>query len=103
MLSFSLLSVLLAAGSLNPDAPRRQPVDPEPERDPDPDPVIAARDIASTYEARRSYEPPPTLPPVPPDPLRRACPVCGAAPGAPCDPKRLGKAGKRGAVAHRSR
>ena len=75
------------------------------ERDPDPDPVIAARcDIGSTimHESRGElvrFKPDPRGA----DPLRRACRVCGAAGGVPCDPERLGKAGRRGAVAHRSR
>ena len=101
-MNLSLTLALLAACS-DPGAPR--PV--EPKRDPDPDPdLFSGTDIASTitYQARsRSYDLPPTLPPVPPDPLRLACPVCGAAVGVRCDPERLGKAGRRGAVAHRER
>ena len=92
MLSISLLSALSAP----------------PSSDPEPDNlygtiVRASYDITATSYVQRSYEPPPTLPPVPPNPLRQACRVCGAAAGAPCDPERLGKAGRRGATAHRSR
>lgn len=104
MSPFLFLPVLLTACS-RPDAPR--PV--EPRRSPDPEPDLGPfpnRYLTSpiTLSARsRSYDPAPTLPPIPPDPLRLACPVCGAAVGVRCDPERLGKAGKRGAVAHRER
>lgn len=102
-----LLSVMVALSAPDPVMPRlrRQPIEPEPERDPDPDPVIATRcDIGSTvmHESRGEFvrfKPDPRGA----DPLRRACRVCGAAGGVPCDPERLGKAGRRGAVAHRSR
>lgn len=98
-MNLSLTLALLAACS-HPDAPR--PV--EPRRDPDPD-LFSGTDIASTITYRaggRSYRPP-VEPPVLPDPLRLVCPVCGAAVGVRCEPKRLGKAGRRGAVAHRER
>lgn len=104
MPSLSILSALLFAGASDPGVPRRQPA--ETERDPVPGSTSAWTDNTGTVtlSARsHSYEPPPTLPPAPPDPLRQACRVCGAATGAPCDPERLGKAGKRGATAHRGR
>ena len=109
MLSLLLLPVLLAAGASDPLPRLRQPIDPEPERGSDPEPDLGPfpnRYLTSptTLSARsRSYGPAPILPPVPPDPLRLACPVCGAAVGVRCDPERLGKAGRRGAVAHKER
>lgn len=36
-------------------------------------------------------------------PLQRRCKVCDAIPGTPCDPKRMGKAGTKGALWHRGR
>lgn len=99
-MNLSLTLALLAACS-HPNAPR--PI--EPRRDPDPDPFPPLPDMypAGTVTARGRPYRPPVEPPVPPDPLRLACPVCGAAVGVQCDPERLGKAGRRGAVAHRER
>ena len=98
------LTLALLAACSHPNAPR--PV--EPRRGPDADPFPLLPDMHTTgtvtlHARGRSYDPAPILPPAPPDPLRLACPVCGAAVGVRCDPERLGKAGKRGAVAHRER